>query len=456
MQRRDFIGLSVASSASIIHGTAEAQEAARSTLPTLPNQAVKGPQPLANSFVTLWKSPAPTKLTVGTPGMTRLPQGRLVATFQVNGKDAGLREDHWGPWRGRVLVSDDHGQTWRETTQFPMTGARPIAVGQRLFVIGLNAGICVIASDDGGESWSQPSRIRQNESWEWYSQACSIVLTEQRVFLSMDKVTTQDKPPSRGIYAPVVLSARVDSDWLQPEAWTLSNTLTYNEALRQNSISQIPGIPFYPPNKHLDKPRLGRIIQQPGWFESNVVQIVDPEHIWHDPQGRTLHIFMRSNTCGLANMAALAKAELSDDGTIQVSLEKTPAGTPLLLVPMPGGHNRFHITFDPQSKLYWLVSLQTTDSMRRVELLNPKRWNLPDNERHRLALHFSKNCIDWCFAGLIAKVDDDGQSRHYGPGVIDGNDLHVLSRSASAAADNAHEADLLTFHSVRNFRKLIY
>jgi hypothetical protein len=57
---------------------------------------------------------------------------------------------------------------------------------------------------------------------------------------------------------------------------------------------------------------------------------------------------------------------------------------------------------------------------------------------------------------LIAKVDDDGQSRHYGPGVIDGEDLQVLCRSASQAAENAHDADMLTFHTVRNFRSLVY
>jgi hypothetical protein len=231
----------------------------------------------------------------------------------------------------------------------------------------------------------------------------------------MDHVTTEAGPPSRGVYAPVVMSASLESDWLRSESWSFSNALTYDAALRENAIASVPGIPFYPPNTHLDERRLGRIIQQPGWFESNMVQIVDPEHIWFDPEGRTFHIFMRGNNGGLVNMAVLAKAVHRSDGTIHVSLEKTPSGQPILHLPLPGGHNRFHLTYDPLSKLYWLVSLQTTDSMRQVKRLNPKRWNLPDNERHRLALHFSKNCVDWCFAGLIAKVDDDGQSRHYGP-----------------------------------------
>jgi hypothetical protein len=94
--------------------------------------------------------------------------------------------------------------------------------------------------------------------------------------------------------------------------------------------------------------------------------------------------------------------------------------------------------------------------MKRIELLEPKRWNLPNNERHRLALHFSKNCVDWCFAGLIADAGDVGQSRHYGPGVIDGEDLQVISRSAGPEAGNAHNADMITLHTVKKFRELVY
>jgi len=40
--------------------------------------------PLANDFVLVWRSPQPGRIAVGTPGMTRLPDGRLVATFQIN------------------------------------------------------------------------------------------------------------------------------------------------------------------------------------------------------------------------------------------------------------------------------------------------------------------------------------------------------------------------------------
>jgi len=73
-----------------------------------------------------------------------------------------------------------------------------------------------------------------------------------------------------------------------------------------------------------------------------------------------------------------------------------------------------------------------------------------------LALYFSKNCVDWCFAAPVADAGHVGQSRHNVAAVIDGDDLLFVSRSAGPQAANAHNADMVTFHTVTDFRKLIY
>ena len=125
-------------------------------------------------------------------------------------------------------------------------------------------------------------------------------------------------------------------------------------------------------------------------------------------------------------------------------------------MPLPGGQCKFHIVFDDRTSLYWLVSSQATDSMCRGEYLGPERYGLPNNERHRLALHFSRNCVDWCFAGVIAIGSSPKQARHYASAVIDGDDLHVLSRSGDERAVSAHDGNLITFHTIRNFRELSY
>jgi len=88
--------------------------------------------------------------------------------------------------------------------------------------------------------------------------------------------------------------------------------------------------------------------------------------------------------------------------------------------------------------------------------LPENRFNLPNNERHRLQLHFSKNMIDWCFAGLVTAGATPPESRHYASMVIDGDDLHVLARSGDSRAKSAHDGNLITFHTVKDFRKLVY
>ena len=117
---------------------------------------------------------------------------------------------------------------------------------------------------------------------------------------------------------------------------------------------------------------------------------------------------------------------------------------------------RFHVVHDEVSGLYWLLSSLATDSMRRPERLPPERYGLPNNERHLLALHFSRNCVDWCPAGLVARGATPQQARHYASMIVDGDDLHVLSRSGDARAHSAHDGNLITLHSIRRFRELIY
>ena len=94
--------------------------------------------------------------------------------------------------------------------------------------------------------------------------------------------------------------------------------------------------------------------------------------------------------------------------------------------------------------------------MRRLECLSPDRYNIPSDERDRLALHFSTNMVDWCFAGLVAKSGHSRQARHYASMDIDGDDLVILSRSGDENAASAHNGNMITLHRVKNFRDLVY
>jgi hypothetical protein len=164
---------------------------------------------------------------------------------------------------------------------------------------------------------------------------------------------------------------------------------------------------------------------------------------------------MRAHTGG-TGYAALAKVVENPDGSMTTMLEKVPSGKTMLFLPFPGGQMRFHVLYDEQTKLYWLLCSQATDSMCRVDRLPADRYDLPNNERNRLVLYFSKNMVDWCFAGLVAKTDFDKQARHYACMDFDGDDLVIVSRSGDERAKSAHDGNIITFHRVKNFRDLVY
>lgn len=64
--------------------------------------------------------------------------------------------------------------------------------------------------------------------------------------------------------------------------------------------------------------------------------------------------------------------------------------------------------------------------------------------------------VDWCFAGLVDQSGFDKQSRHYASMDFDGDDLIILSRSGDEDAFSAHDGNIITLHTVKNFRSLVY
>lgn len=451
--RRNFLG-SVLAGPPLLCGAVDAAEA------TPPQQAI-APVPLLGEKSTIvFDSPDPARVYAYSPGIARLANGRLVATMDTGGDGIGdlpdiPRDDKDKPFRGRIYTSDDHGATWTLRAHTPLVHARPFAAGTAVYVLGHKGNLGIVRSDDNGEHWSEARWLTEGQSW--HQAPCNVHYTRDRVYLVMERRTDKSlKAWPVSVLAPVVLAAETTKDLTQREAWTFSSELVFRDAVEKAGAPHLIGVPFFRsgPTVPLGL-RSPRKMAPIGWLETNIVQFVDPGHVWHDPSGRTLHLWMRAHTGG-TNLAAIAKATEMEDGRITVSLEQAPSGEPMLYVPCPGGHLKFHILYDEPTKLFWLLSNQSTDSMTRPDQLPTERYSLPNNERHRLVLHFSRNCVDWCFACRVADTRECGQSRNYAAMAIDGDDLQVLSRSGDARAKNAHDGNLITFHTIPNFRNLAY
>lgn len=426
-------------------------------------------RPLADNFVILYESPDPERVFACSPGITRLDNGRLVATLNLGGPGAAelpatkYRRGKIGQsWQGRVFTSDDGGISWTHRADYPFRHARPFVAGKSIYVLGQAADLIIIRSDDAGETWAEPVKLSENQFW--HQAPCNVHYANGCVYLVMERRVTCDiRTWYVGELAPVLMRGRVGDDLTQRGNWTFASELSFRDVLPDAEGDQridFFGVPFFTsPYPSGGNPAPGRHCAPIGWLESNVVQFVDPDHLWCDPAGKTFHLWMRAHTGG-TGYACIAKVTEQGDrpgtGDMTTLLETAPSGKKMLYTPCPGGQMKFHVLYDEQTALYWLLSTQSTDSMIRPERMPEDRYSLPNNERGRLQLHFSKNMIDWCFAGLVATGPVEKASRHYASMAIDGEDLVILTRAGDARAKTPHDGNLITFHRLKDFRALKY
>lgn len=461
MKRRDFLrsawtGTALAGDMMVGAETARAEPA--------PAGPETGPPPLLDTHpVIVYESPTPKTVYAYSPGIAALPSGRLIATMDQGGpgskdkpakpKEGKVKRER--PWNGKIYISDDCGAAWKEVSAMPLGFARPFAAGTAVYIIGTCKGLAIMRSGDEGLTWGEP--VWLNKDKQWHQAPSNVHYANGRVYLVMESVTDPAFPMwPVSVLAPVVMSADVNSDLTQTESWTFSNELSYKQLIEEAGEPNLIGVPFLPTGAlALMSPGDKRLNPPAGWLETNIVQFNDPDHVWYDPKGRTFYLWMRAHTAS-TNLAAIAKAVEDETGAITVSPAVAPSGKTMLYVPCPGGHLKFHILYDEPGKLFWMVSNQSTDSMTRPDRLPENRYNLPNNERHRLVLHFSKNCVDWCFAGRVADTGAPDQSRNYPAMAINGDDLCILARSGDARAKSAHDGNLITFHRIRGFRELAY
>ena len=411
---------------------------------------------MANESKVLYRSPDPKRIFCYNPTLARCPNGRLVAGFSAHAKEKGVKFPAPVKGEGKAFIhtSDDHGKTWKYRTNFPISHFRVFVAGDRLYIVGHKGRLRIMVSDDWGDTWSNYTDL--TKSGGWHGSAMNVWYKGDHVYLVMERRKGGEMKGGWSVseLAPVTMRGNINADLTRRENWTFASELSFRDAADDRTLDFF-GVPFfdvfYPESRHISKRGCSPI----GWLETNIVQIEDPKHYWYDPSGKTFHLFMRAHTGG-TGYACLAKVVEQDDGSMKTMLETVPSGKKALFLPMPGGQMRFHVVYDGETKLYWLLSTQATDSMTRAELLPAGRYNLPNNERRRLQLHFSRNMVDWCFAGLVAVGPVESGARHYASMIIDGDDLHVLSRSGDEDAKSAHDGNLVTFHSVRNFRELVY
>jgi len=421
--------------------------------------------PLAPAAIDVFKSPDPATVLLGNPSVVALPGGRILVSLDLAGpgvkrlpgpKGRMASSGHW--LQGKVLASADKGQTWVPKFDFPFHEARLFRVGGILYLLGLAGEFRIMKSADGGESWSRMEELALGEG-EYVQPPSNILCARDQIYaVVLKSVAAGGKGEGGRSLVPVILRARQGSDLTNRKSWSWSEPGKPLHELAPLGSMDFFGVPFFPLQEAgADRGGGGRrvVTRRIGWDALHIVEIKDSHHTWHDPRGRALHIVSRAET-HRSNLAALARMVEDETGRISIGLETTPAGTRMAFVPLPGGNLKFDLAYDDESKLFWLASNLVSDSMTRVEKLPPDRKGLPCDERQRLQLHFSRNLVDWCFAGCLDSGAGAKEWRHSCRLAIGGSDLYVVCCSGHPGLGGLGYTDRITFHAVPGFRELAY
>ena len=371
-------------------------------------------------------SPCADSIYLYTPAITEGFDGRFVVAVDYGGPGTGALDgpksdfgDYPAGNQIRVLLSDDRGVHWRETSaRIPMMHEILFKAGESLYMIGHSRRLLITRSDDNGESWSTPAVLCAEGRWH---QSCtSVDVYDGKVTLVYERwISDGHLWPGVG---PVLMQAPVDSDLTLVSSWKFSELYDPDPVMEAARPAGLP----------LDEE--GR----PGMLETNVVRVHDPARPFYDSLGRSVVLLSRANV-GMPDIGVMLRGRELEDGPLVIDRWPRKSGE-VLFAHIPGGHLKFHLVYDSVSGLFWLLHSQS-DGL--------------SNERRRLALSYSPDLLRWTFAGLVAVGPTDHSARHYATMIIDGDDLCIVSRSGDEHARTAHDGNIVTFHRVKNFRGLI-
>ena len=206
----------------------------------------------------------------------------------------------------------------------------------------------------------------------------------------MERMTHEKNAwPVNGI-APVLMRGDISKDLTRRENWTFADELVYDQNIDENQFVEF-GIPF------------SGGAPTCGWLETNVVQLLKPNDWFYEESGKVFHLFARCYT-GLPWTGALCKVVENEDGSMHTMFETAPSGKRMFYVNIPGGgYSKFHMLYDEESRTYWLLTNEFTDSMNKMD-------TIPDNkrsgyDRSRLVLYYSYNCFDWLLQVLLLPAE---------------------------------------------------
>jgi len=263
-------------------------------------------------------------------------------------------------------------------------------------------------STDGGSSWSEPNSETTGllREGEYHTAPVPIIIHNGRLWRAIENAKSETT--KWGLrYSAMVISAPVDADLLKASSWTTTNFLTHNPSYLDGKFG--------------------------AWLEGNAVvtpggMVVDILRVATSEKGREL----------------AAVVNISEDG--QTASFDPSTG----FMDFVGGARKFSIRFDQKSNCYWTICNMITPEFTGMDA---------SAVRNTLVLKSSSDLRNWTVNKVLLHHSDVlKHGFQYADWQFDGRDIIFLSRTSYndefGGADDFHNANYLTFHRIKNFRRL--
>ncbi len=356
-------------------------------------------------------------------GLVQLPDGMMVAVVPIRRQEG---------WRCLIVRSIDGGRNWQPpVAELPYFTAAPFVHQGKVHLFAhANANLVLTRSQDGGTTWSDPVTLF-DFSPNWYNCQTGMAVRHNRLYWAVGDLHVGDAVIQGRKEVPriVVVAGDLGSDLMDPESWRKSPHVPWPgpglpEQLLSPDMSDAP----YPSMRML---------------EPNVLNV-----------GGQLRVLATVKPPLQATTNLCAVFDVADDGE-KLDLSFTQYH------PMPGGQLKFCVIWDDVSQMFWATVNLAVDGQDQFEFKDPAEHGgeqpysgaIRGNDRRFLMLFYGIDGLNWFPAGCVARAGRLGQSFMYPSHLVDGDDLLVIAWT-SVNGDNRHDADVATFHRVRDFRRL--
>lgn len=352
-------------------------------------------------------SPASSGLYIGSPSLAVLPNGDYVASHDFFGPKGTERQ------QGVTVVfkSKNRGRTWEKIAEIKgQFWSKLFMYEHGLYLLGTSkeyGNMVIRKSEDGGVTWTTPTDAMSGLllAGRYHCAPTPVVEHDGRIWRAMEDAMGPVKGWGK-MFGSFMMSAPMGSDLLKASSWEKSNTLRYDSTYLAGYFG--------------------------GWLEGNAVVA---------PNGKMVNVLRAAYEHGGNEKAAIV--HISDDG--KVATFNSDSG----FVDFPGGSKKFTIHYDKKTKLYYTLSNYIPERYKSDYI---------GNTRNVLALCSSPNLKNWTVKSIILENPD--KQKHgfqYADWQFDGKDIIAVSRTAfddnETGAHSFHDANYLTFHRIKNFRK---